>query len=594
MNEVPNSDGICRLLLRAQDELVVPLKDLESAASIRMNALPASFRGLHSDELATRLVSDGAWDTDAPEFQYVQQWVESYWNTGRETKPPPGTVATTDFGSRSETQLDAVTATRKLILAAALHGAQAVARSAAEFACHGMIEVRSIFLVKGPPISEPKRLDDYCSLLPYRDALSRTDPSYSSETTPWPSEGGDNVCALECTGFERRTLHGIENEIFTSPLLRLGPETLALVLGLVWGNGLRVFGSWSATPAPAAAVLPFPSWTFVGGGRGIHRIELALQGWGPNSRQRPLAVAELAELMEKFADLPDRSRRRLAVALRRLRDGSERFEDEDRVIDMCIALEALFVEEGDYRKQGKIIARRGSWYFADSPRERERTRSALKEFYDLRSKVVHGNPPVGKTPRERGRVEQRVTELTAVVMEVARASLKDMIADGRPKDWEKSKNQASIRHDPPRGDSEVRSDKSDSMSWTVEEQKQIDSALKSAWRSTIKNAPSPPPGTGVVIHHGLDPDTVEEFRQQGGHYVIRHPAILYMAHPKWPKAASDPLDERTEYYCQKDIERHMQLWREAATDKRLTQFELPCDASTYHPRHEHTWARPMK
>lgn len=594
MNENRIADEICRVLLRAQDNLVITLEVRGATESIRMNALPASFRGPFGDELARRLVNDGAWDTDAPAFQAVREWVESNWNTERVTKVPTGTIGTTDFGSRSETQFDAVTATRKLILSAALHGAQAAATYASEFACHGMIEIRSIYLLKGPSISEPKPLDDYCCLLPYRDALRRVDPSHRFQTNPWPSEGKDNVCALECTSFERRTLNGIENESFGSPLLRLGPETLTLMLGLVWGNGLRVFGSWCGTPAPVAATLPFPSWTLLGSGKSIDRIELSFQGWGPKSRQRPLAIAELAELMERYADLPDRSQRRLAVALRRLRYSTERVESEDRVIDMGIALEALFVDEGEYRNQRKIIARRGSWYFADSPQERERTRSSLKEFYDLRSKVVHGNADVLKKHREEVGQRSPIADLIAAVSEVIRAGLKDMIAEGRPEDWEKSKNGASIRHNPPRRNSEVRSDKSDSMSWTVAEQKEIDSALESAWKSTIENAPAPPSNTGVVIHYGLNPETVEECRRQGGHYVITHPAILYKVHPQWPKAASDPLDERTEYYCQKDVERHMQLWREAATEKRLSQFHLPCDAATYHPKNETAWARPLR
>ncbi len=298
--------------------------------------------------------------------------------------------------------------------------------------------------------------------------------------------------------------------------------------------------------------------------------------------------------MEKYADLPDQSQRRLALALRRLRDSTERVDDEDRVIDMCIALEALFVDEGEYRNQRKIIARRGSWYFADSGREREQARRVLKDFYGLRSEIVHGSPPVGQTPREQAREEKRHAGLIAVVMEVVRASLKGMVAKGRPVDWEKSKAPASIRHDPPRDESEIPSVKSDSLSWSVKEQKEIDRALELEWRPTVDKAPPPPPGTDITIHHGLDPETVQECRRQGGHYVIRHPAVLYMAHPKWPKAASDPLDERTEYYCEKDVEKHMQLWREAATEKRLTQFELPCDASIYHPRHRRTWARPLQ
>ena len=65
--------------------------------------------------------------------------------------------------------------------------------------------------------------------------------------------------------------------------------------------------------------------------------------------------------------------------MRRLRDGTERIELEDRVIDVSIALEALFME-GEQWDQKRLVSRRASWYFADSLQEREQTRNRLKEF----------------------------------------------------------------------------------------------------------------------------------------------------------------------------------------------------------------------
>ena len=70
------------------------------------------------------------------------------------------------------------------------------------------------------------------------------------------------------------------------------------------------------------------------------------------------------------------------------------------MIDLCIALEAFFMEEGEWNGQRKIIARRGSWHFADSVQERQRIRDALKEFDELRSRIVHGNPVTPQTPDE--------------------------------------------------------------------------------------------------------------------------------------------------------------------------------------------------
>ena len=70
--------------------------------------------------------------------------------------------------------------------------------------------------------------------------------------------------------------------------------------------------------------------------------------------------------------------------------------------------------------------------------------------------------------------------------------------------------------------------------------------------------------------------------------------LLYMAHPKWPKTPSDPLNERTEYYCERDIEEHMRRWCEAASEKRLSPFELPTDAFIYHPSKRDQWIRLLR
>lgn len=56
----------------------------------------------------------------------------------------------------------------------------------------------------------------------------------------------------------------------------------------------------------------------------------------------------------------------------------------------------------------------------------------------------------------------------------------------------------------------------------------------------------------------------------------------------------DELDERTEYYCERDVERHMLKWQMAASEKRLTQFELPADCALFHPRYRDRWPQPLE
>ena len=66
-----------------------------------------------------------------------------------------------------------------------------------------------------------------------------------------------------------------------------------------------------------------------------------------------------------------------------------------------------------------------------------------------------------------------------------------------------------------------------------------------------------------------------------------------MAHPKWPRTPSEPLDERTLHYCEQDVVRHTMQWREAAARKGLVSFEAPTDGGLYHPKRSGDWPRPL-
>ena len=487
-----------------------------------------------------------------PAFQEVKGWVTTHWDPERQTQPPAGTVSTGDVeGDPGEVQLDALTSACKLLVASAVHGTEIVANLATEFAAHGMIEVRNFYLLKGLPVSCPERLDDHCTLLPYGEALqavrAASGEQLSEQDLQWPMAGVDNVSVLEASSFERRSPTANLVERCESRLLQCGPETLALILGLVWGRGFRTFGGWHGVTEPIVATLPFfhadasrASWS--------RPALLAQAGFRRHSTSRPLNVRELLELTGEYANLPEQAQRALSLVLRRRRDGTERTGLEDRVIDVSIALEALFMVEGENWDQKKIVSRRASWYFADAHPEREHIRRLLKDFYDRRSAIVHGNTPGALTWAEEG----QLATLTADIENVARSSLKDMISEGQPQNWEGSKNLKLIRHDPPRRETEILSMKSDSMSWTIEEQMKIDQSLEAVWKQEVNSAP-PPTDTLTQVYWG---DLC----------VMNLAVRLYMAHPRWPKEG-DPIDERTRYYCGSDVRKHLQGAREAAAKR---------------------------
>lgn len=587
MSMRPHVESIYDRLIQAQKETLVVLMTDGRPHFVEMNQTRPPESHWEGKREMNRYMDKGRWQTTGSGFQRLQEWVEIHWNPEDEKKAPRGTVtAEEDWGRQGQIQLDPVSATRKLISAAKLYGAKLVGKHAAEFAAHGMIEVRRIYLLKGPSIETTKPLDEYCSLLPYSKALQRLeadwDPEDISINLPYPHM--DNVCALEGRYFERESCREERYRQYMSPLLKDGPLQLALLLGLVWGNGFRVFGSWHYVPTPAVAALPYRHTTS-GRGLGCEYVELALQGYRPWLRKRPLSVPELRDLAMKFSRTPEPTQCRITRAMARLRNSAERIDATDKVIDIGVALDILFIEENEKADWPTLVPGRAAWCYADSEDEKRQTEDMLHRFYYHYSDALHGRALEGDYERN--------ATLLADAENMLRACLKTLIADGWPQDWNEAMEQSALRIDPPRTEAEIPSVKSDSLSWSVEEQKEIDRTLDAVWKPVVEEAPPPPSNVSPSMISSLARKRVERYREQGIPYVVVHPARLYMVHPKWPKTSSEPLDERTRYYCERDVERHTRQWKEAAESKGLIQFEVPTDADAYHPKHRNDWPQPL-
>ena len=537
-----------------------------------------------------RYMAAETWMTTETGFRQLQNWIETQWNTENEKQVPSGTVSTgDDWGRRSETQFDAPTATRKLITAAKLYGREQVAEFARHFAVHGMIETHWFYFLKGPPIEAAKQLDDYCTLLPYSEALplieAVSDPGdFSIE---WPEPNADNVCALQERSFEHVGRQARDYGRYRSPLLKNGAQQLALLLGMVWGNGYRVLGNLRGVPAAAAATLPYRQAQ--GPGAAIWPVALAMKGCGPPPQKRPLAVEELKELAVKYSIHSEQVRGRLERAMARLRNSVERFEEEDRVVDLAIALDILFMADVEQNAQDTLVPHRAAWFYADSENERRQTEELLANFYACHSEVVRGRS--FQVPG--ASISEQNADLLGNTENVLRSCLKTLIDKGWPDGWDEASDRSALRLNPPRPESKIPSVKSDSLSWSVEEQTDIDRALEAVWRPIVDKAPPPPSNMAATTVQTPAPSLIERYREKGIPYVVTHPARLYMAHPKWPKTTSEPLDERTMYYCERDVVRHTWQWRQTALSKGLVQFEEPTDGALYHPKDRDDWPQPL-
>ena len=589
MNKNSIAKSTCELLKLAQEQTVVVLSIDGRPVIVEMHdaSPPETCREGRLD--MDRYLDEANWETTGLGFRQLQEWVETHWNSEK-AKPAPTGMATTrdDSSVQTEVQLDAVTATKKLIAAAKLYGTEPVATIAEHFAAHGMIETHRMWLLKAPPIEVAKSLDAYCTLLPYGEALQKIEAESDPRDRPfeWAEPYADNACALQERYFEHAGPAPSDHRQYASPLLKNGLPELALLLGLVWGSGFRLLGNWRGVPAVAAATLPYRLTR--GPSTGRWPVALATKGYGPPPRKRPLAIAELQELAVRYSEHTEQTRCRLRRAMARLRNLAERFEVEDRVTDLGIALQTLFTADDEQEGWDTLIPQRAAWLHADFEDERRETEAMLARFCRRHLDVLRGC--ASEVPGFEG--SERSANLLDDTENVLRSCLKTLISEGWPENWNAATEPSALRLDPPRPESKIPSVKSDALSWSVEEQREIDQALQKVWESVVENAPLPPNRLPTTVPE-LSPMLVARYREHRIPYVVIHPARLYLAHPKWPKTVSEPLDERTMYYCERDVAQQTQKWKEAAANKGLVQFEAPTDACLYHPRNRKDWPQPL-
>jgi hypothetical protein len=111
------------------------------------------------------------------------------------------------------------------------------------------------------------------------------------------------------------------------------------------------------------------------------------------------AVRDVYEMLATSGVIDDHS---LQAALRRFVFSGSKSLPEDRLIDLNISSEALFIKRGQVKtgQKGAPAAAAAGQLLAGDPvvrAEREHVERFLKEAYQLRNAEIHGDHPVQKT-----------------------------------------------------------------------------------------------------------------------------------------------------------------------------------------------------
>ncbi|HEY1692600.1 MAG TPA: hypothetical protein VGG39_10590 [Polyangiaceae bacterium] len=163
-----------------------------------------------------------------------------------------------------------------------------------------------------------------------------------------------------------------------------------------------------------------------------------------------LKAADEPELTELLRHLLDPQRRKwIALPVRRFGFAAKRTTEEDRIVDLMIAAEALFLNDVGEAGRGELryrLSLRAS-LFIKCGYPRRKVFEFFKRAYDLRSAVVHGGIPSQKQLRSPGGDSITMAQFAEILQTLLRAALQRAAGVGVAPKWDDDLFTALVRSD---------------------------------------------------------------------------------------------------------------------------------------------------
>ena len=172
----------------------------------------------------------------------------------------------------------------------------------------------------------------------------------------------------------------------------------------------------------------------VGGGRGA--------SWSPSDvheiQYREVSDSELEKaklLYKRLMEIPQTTRDDLRVPLDRWTKSNGQRDPADRMIDLGIALESLYLN--DMSNQGELgfrLAIRASWHLGKDQAHRAQLMKDFRKVYDWRSRAVHSGNLEAKKDKAASDPTKR-DEFIKHAQELCSESIEKIIGEGNVPDW---------------------------------------------------------------------------------------------------------------------------------------------------------------
>ncbi|MFC1614382.1 hypothetical protein ACFL5K_03710, partial [Gemmatimonadota bacterium] len=174
-------------------------------------------------------------------------------------------------------------------------------------------------------------------------------------------------------------------------------------------QSLRLIKEGQIYPSGTADITePYPGM-FGGGAVGLNKVTLPDKHW-IGKRYHPLTKREETIFIanwRKIRKLDSNKYKNLNTGIRRFSIACGRESVEDKIIDLLICAEALFLGDSNMELSYKLSLR-AAFFLAKNKDEREAIYKSMKKLYSIRSAIVHGNEP---SPQNQS-FEGKITDLT--------------------------------------------------------------------------------------------------------------------------------------------------------------------------------------
>ena len=158
--------------------------------------------------------------------------------------------------------------------------------------------------------------------------------------------------------------------------------------------------------------------------------------WGRSARSfdrlagsRTVCMDALGEAEEMFRERDRAQYRKLAPIIARLAEAqarSGRFAEEDKILDVAIALERMYELDGS--EISHKMRMRVAWFLGADADSRIRETKAVRGFYAARSAIVHNRKGAASPQRNRDAFDKGFG--------IARRSLSKLLREGPPDGWD--------------------------------------------------------------------------------------------------------------------------------------------------------------